>query len=226
MSCPFSGAGGGPTRRGLLVGAGGALASVGTGALARAQAPGAPQASARAPGAVLRPASGRDRHVKAGADLLRGVRSPRQDPRRRDRDASALDPRREPDVRRRDGSAIWGRTTRSPPRTAVRRLASSLPGSPSLSGSAPGSSARTAPIVMALPPGGRRRWSTCRGSTATNSSPSGPAATFRCRPAPTTRRSRFTPCGELARLSYGVAQVRWAQAGFLPRRRPGRRRAI
>ena len=46
MSCPFSGAGGGPTRRGLLVGAGGALASVGTGALARAQAPGAPQASA------------------------------------------------------------------------------------------------------------------------------------------------------------------------------------
>jgi deferrochelatase/peroxidase EfeB len=41
MSCPFSGKGAGPTRRGLLVGAGGALASAGVATLARA----APQAS-------------------------------------------------------------------------------------------------------------------------------------------------------------------------------------
>src|ERR1700677_3131236 len=41
MSCPFSGEGTGPTRRGLLAGAGGALASVGTSTLARA----APQVS-------------------------------------------------------------------------------------------------------------------------------------------------------------------------------------
>ena len=41
MSCPFSGKGAGPTRRGLLAGAGGALASAGAATLARA----APQAS-------------------------------------------------------------------------------------------------------------------------------------------------------------------------------------
>jgi deferrochelatase/peroxidase EfeB len=41
MNCPFSGKEGGPTRRGLLVGAGGALASVGAATLARA----APQVS-------------------------------------------------------------------------------------------------------------------------------------------------------------------------------------
>ena len=41
MSCPFSGKGAGPTRRGLLVGAGGALASAGVATLAHA----APQAS-------------------------------------------------------------------------------------------------------------------------------------------------------------------------------------
>ena len=41
MSCPFSGKGTGSTRRGLLAGAGGALASVGAATLARA----APQAS-------------------------------------------------------------------------------------------------------------------------------------------------------------------------------------
>ena len=41
MSCPFSGKGAGPTRRGLLVGAGGALASAGAATLARA----APQVS-------------------------------------------------------------------------------------------------------------------------------------------------------------------------------------
>ena len=39
MSCPFSGSRTGPTRRGLLAGAGGALASVGAGALARAATP-------------------------------------------------------------------------------------------------------------------------------------------------------------------------------------------
>ncbi len=39
MSCPFSGSPTGPTRRGLLAGAGGALASVGAGALARAAPP-------------------------------------------------------------------------------------------------------------------------------------------------------------------------------------------
>jgi deferrochelatase/peroxidase EfeB len=39
MSCPFSGSRIGPTRRGLLVGAGGALASVGAGAVARAATP-------------------------------------------------------------------------------------------------------------------------------------------------------------------------------------------
>ena len=48
MSCPFSGKGAGPTRRGLLAGAGGVLASAGAATLARA-APQASQAELREP---------------------------------------------------------------------------------------------------------------------------------------------------------------------------------
>ena len=40
---------------------------------------------------------------------------------------------------------------------------------------------------------GPRRWSICPASTATNCSRPGPAAICRSRPAPTIRRSRFTP---------------------------------
>ena len=50
MSCPFSGKGAGPTRRGLLVGAGGALASAGAATLSRAATPVSPgEAALREP---------------------------------------------------------------------------------------------------------------------------------------------------------------------------------
>ncbi len=53
MTCPFSGSRGGPSRRGLLVGAGGALVSFGAGAVARAatpaEAPPLPASPAREP---------------------------------------------------------------------------------------------------------------------------------------------------------------------------------
>ena len=56
---------------------------------------------------------------------------------------------------------------------------------------------------------------------ATNCRPHAPAATFRCRLAPTIPQVAFHAVRELDRLSYGAAQIRWAQAGFLPRTPPG-----
>ena len=83
--------------------------------------------------------------------------------------------------------ATWDRIFRSKGRTGDPRSASRRGGSPSRSASAPGCSSRMEPTVTASRPGDRRRSSTCRNSTAINSTPRKRAGTFRSRRARTIR---------------------------------------
>ena len=111
MSCPFSGKGTGrpgavcsPARAALLAGAG-------AGSSRRAAPPAAP-GGARSSEAVLRPASGRHRHAAADAQLFRRVRLSRQEARRADDDAAALDRRGGAHVGGRDRPRLWARICR------------------------------------------------------------------------------------------------------------------
>ena len=225
VSCPFSGEGGtGRSRRGFLVGAAGRWRRRRGDARARRDA-GRRQATPRAR-AVLWPASGRHRHAAADAHLLRGVRS--ASPRSRD-DVIAMLRRWTDAAARMSAGETARRARRRTCRVAAPDGGSALGLPPArltiTFGFGAGLFVKDGADRYGLAAGGRRRWSTCRSSTAISSTPRTPAATFRCRPAPTIRRSRFTPCASWRDWPMAPPQMRWAQAGFLPERRPARRRA-
>ena len=66
--------------------------------------------------------------------------------------------------------------------------------------------------LAAEAPGRARR--TSPPSPATSSTRVAPAATSASRRAPTTRRSRSTPCATSCGIGFGVVAVRWSQLGF------------
>ena len=105
MSCPFAPGGTGPSRRGLLVGAGGLLAGAGVGER-RARRLAGGLRRRRAAGAVLWRASRRHRDSATDAQLLRRLRPRRQDARRGGGDAARLDRSRGADDVGRDGSPV------------------------------------------------------------------------------------------------------------------------
>ena len=181
---------GGLSRRHLLAGAG-ALGAVGVAGGLAAAATAGDGPGAQRPGRVPRRPPGRHRDAGAGSPALRVVRRHDDRPGRPRRPAPGLDG----GSARHDGEPA-GRRRRpaQPPRTAVRHRRGGRPGRRE-----PHPHGRPRAVVVRRPlrarrAATRRRSSTCRGSPATRWTRLGATATWRSRPAPTTRRSRCTPC--------------------------------
>jgi deferrochelatase/peroxidase EfeB len=214
MSCPFSGSGAGPTRRGLLVGAGGALASVGAGALARAATPVPQDPLARAEpffgphqGGI---ATGQQTHTYFAAfDLLAKTRD----------DLTGM-------------LRLWTiGAARMCAGDTVRDLGKDLSIEGPDGGSALGLSPSRLTITFGFGPGlfskdGVDRYGIAakrpaalvdmpkfNGDQLEAARTGGDISVQACADDP---QIAFHAVRELARLSYRAAQFRWAQAGFLP----------
>ena len=189
MSCPFSGKGAGPTRRGLLVGAGGALASAGAAALSPPRRQLAGEAALREPffglhqGGIATPQQTHtyfaafDCLAKSRDDLVALLRVWTDAAARMSAGETARD---------------LGQDLSVEGRTAAPRSASRRGGSPSRSASARGSSSRTEPTVSASRPRPAALVDLPK-FNGDQLDPAQRAATFRSRHAPTIRWSPSTP---------------------------------
>ena len=72
-----------------------------------------------------------------------------------------------------------------------------------------------------MPPGGRRRSSTCRNFNGDQLQPARTGGDLSVQACADDPQVAFHAVRELDRLAYGAAQIRWAQTGFLPERAPG-----
>jgi deferrochelatase/peroxidase EfeB len=213
MSCPFSGPGAGPTRRGLLLGAGGALASVGAGALARAATPG-PQD----PVALREPFFGRhqsgiatrqqtqtyfaafDLVAKTRDDLIAMLRLWTIGAARMCAGEPVRDLGQDVSVDAPDGGSALGL---SPSRLTI--TFGFGPGLFSKDGADRyGLAAQRPPALVDMPK--------FNGDQLEAARTGGDLSVQACADDP---QVAFHAVRELARLSYGSAQFRWAQAGFL-----------
>ena len=214
MSCPFSGTGSGPTRRGLLVGAGGALASVSAGALARAATP-APQDPVALQEPFFGPHQGgiatrqQMQTYFAAFDLVAKTRD----------DLTAM-------------LQLWTiGAARMCAGETVRDLGQDVTVEARDGGSALGLPASRLTITFGFGPGlfskdGVDRYGLAakrpaalvdmpkfNGDQLEAARTGGDLSVQACADDP---QVAFHAVRELARLSYGFAQFRWAQAGFLP----------
>jgi deferrochelatase/peroxidase EfeB len=214
MSCPFSGKGAGPTRRGLLAGAGGALASAGVATLARA-APQASQSEAELRELFFGPHQG-------------GIATPQQThsyfaafdclAKSRDELVTML--------------KVW---TDAAARMSAGETARDLGQDASVEGPDGASALGLSPGRLTITFGFGAGLFVKDGSDRYGLAAKRPAAFVdlpkfngdQLEPARTGRDISVQACAddpvvafhavrELARLSYGAAQFRWAQAGFMP----------
>ncbi len=185
------------SRRRLLQVAAGGTALGATAVVARThERTASPRASgpadARRP--VLRAASGRDHHARAGPAALRGVRRARRDV---PRAAGGPAPHLDRGGRRHDGRA--GDRRSSGIERPVRASSRHRRGAGAPARAADGHRRlRALAVRRALRPGAgaaRPRSSRSRSSPTTRSTRRAATATSASRRAPTTRRSRCTPCG-------------------------------
>jgi deferrochelatase/peroxidase EfeB len=214
VSCPFSGAGAGTTRRGLLVGAGGALASVGAGALARAQAP-APKGAAalKEPffgphqGGIATPRQAQtyfaafDLLAKTRDDLIAMLRLWTVGASRMCVGETIRDMGDDVSVAAPDGGSALG--------LSPSRLTITFGFGPGLfmkdGADRYGLGPRRPPALVDMPK--------FNGDQLEAERTGGDLSVQACADDP---QVAFHAVRELARLSYGSAQFRWAQAGFLP----------
>ncbi len=214
MSCPFSGKGAGPTRRGLLVGAGGALASAGAATLSRAATPVSPgEAPLREPffgphqGGIATPqqthsyfaafdclAKSRD-ELKAMLQGLSGAAA------RMSAGETARDLGKDLSVEGPDGGSALG--------LAPGRLTITFGFGAGMfikdGADRYGLAARRPAALVDLPK--------FNGDQLDPAQTGGDISVQACADDPMVA---FHAVRELARLSYGAAQLRWGQAGFLP----------
>jgi len=214
MNCPVSGSRSGPTRRGLLLGGGGVLASVGAGAFARAETPISPDSAApREPfygphqGGIATP---QQRHSHFAAfDCVAKTRD----------DLSGM-------------LQLWTiGAARMCAGDTVRDIGNDLSVEGPDGGSALGLSPSRLTITFGFGPGlfvkdGADRYGLAakrpaalidlpkfNGDQLEAALTGGDLSVQACADDP---QVAFHAVRELARLSYGLAQFRWAQAGFLP----------
>ena len=222
MSCPFSGKGTGPTRRGLLAGAGGALASAGAASLARA----APQVS------------------QGGAELREPFFGPHQGGIATLQQTHTYFAAFDCLAKSRDELAtllqVWtGAAARMSAGDTARDLGQDVSVEGPDGGSALGLSPQRLTITFGFGAGlfskdGSDRyglaakrpaaWSIFRNSTAINSIPREPAATFRFKPAPTIRSSPFTPSESSPACPMALPNFAGFRQAFFRRRQPMKRR--
>ena len=214
MSCPFSGSGARPTRRGLLVGAGGALAGVGSGAFAR-EARAAPQDSlpprepffGRHQSGIATPQQRQtffaafDCLAKSRDDLIAMLRLWTVGAARMCSGETARDLGQDLSVEAPDGGSTLG----LPP----SRLTLTFGFGPGLfmkeGADRYGLAAKRPAALVDLPK--------FNGDQLEVQRTGGDISVQACADDP---QVAFHAVRELARLSYGFAQFRWAQAGFLP----------
>ena len=214
MSCPFSGSGAGQTRRGLLAGAGGALASVGASALARAQTPAAQAAAPlREPffgphqGGIATPRQTQtyfaafDLVAKSRDDLIAMLRLWTIGASRMCAGETVRDLGRDASVAAPDGGSALG--------LSPSRLTITFGFGPGLfmkdGADRYGLAARRPPALVDMPK--------FNGDQLEAARTGGDLSVQACADDP---QVAFHAVRELTRLSYGSAQFRWAQAGFLP----------
>ena len=216
MSCPFSGKGAGPTRRGLLVGAGGALASAGAATLSRA----APVRSLRTGEAALRePFFGPHQG---------GIATPQQT----HSYFAAFDCLAKSRDELKATLRVWtGAAARMSAGETARELGQDL----SVEGPDGGSALGLAPGRLTITFGFGAGLFVKDGADRYGLAAKRPAALVdlpkfngdQLDPAQTGGDISVQACAddpmiafhavrELARLSYGAAELRWGQAGFLP----------
>ena len=214
MSCPFSGTGSGPTRRGLLVGAGGALASVSAGALARAATP-APQDPVALQEPFFGPHQGgiatrqQTQTYFAAFDLLAKTRDEliamlqlwTIGAARMCAGETVHDLGQDVSVEARDGGSALG----LPPSRLTITFGFG-PGLFSKDGVDRYGLAAKRPAGLVVMP-------KFNGDQLEAARTGGDLSVQACADDP---QVAFHAVRELARLSYGFAQFRWAQAGFLP----------
>lgn len=222
MSCRFSGKGTGPTRRGLLAGAGGALASAGAASLARS-APQAAQGEAelrepffgRRQGGIATPQQTHtyfaafDCSAKSRDELAAMFRVWTDAAARMSAGDTAGDLGQDVSVEGPDGGSALGL---SPGRLTITF------------GFGAGLFSKDGSDRYGLAAKRRRRSSTCRNSTAINSTPREPVATFRFKRALTIRSSRFTPCGSSPACRMARRSFAGPRQAFFRRRLPMKRR--
>ena len=214
MSCPFSGKGAGPTRRGLLVGAGGALASAGAATLARAAPPVSPgEAALREPffgshqGGIATPQQTHsyfaafDCLAKSRDDLRTMLRGWTDAAARMSAGETARELGEDLSVEGPDGGSALG----LPP----GRLTITFGFGPGLfvkeGADRYGLAARRPAALVDLPK--------FNGDQLDPAQTGGDISVQACADDPMIA---FHAVRELARLSYGAAELRWGQAGFLP----------
>jgi deferrochelatase/peroxidase EfeB len=214
VNCPFSGKGAGPTRRGLLVGAGGALASAGAASLGRA-APQASQGEAdlREPffgpeqGGIATPQQTHtyfaafDCLAKSRDELATMLQTWTAAAARMSAGDTARDLGHDVSVEGPDGGSALG--------LSPRRLTITFGFGPGLftkdGSDRYGLAAKRPPALVDLPK--------FNGDQLEPARTGGDISVQACADDPVVA---FHAVRELARLSYGAAEFRWAQAGFLP----------
>ncbi len=214
MSCPFSGKGAGPTRRGLLVGAGGALASAGAATLSRAATPVSPgEAALREPffgphqGGIATPQQTHsyfaafDCLAKSRDDLKAMLRGWSSAAARMSAGETARELGEDVSVEGPDGGSALG----LPP----GRLTITFGFGAGLfikdGADRYGLAAKRPAALVDLPK--------FNGDQLDPAQTGGDISVQACADDPMVA---FHAVRELARLSYGAAELRWGQAGFLP----------
>jgi deferrochelatase/peroxidase EfeB len=215
VSCPFSGKGAGPTRRGLLAGAGGALASAGAATLARA----APQVSQ----------GGAEAHEPFFGPRQRGIATPQQT----HSYFAAFDCLAKSRDELKTMLQAW---TNAAARMSAGETARDLGKDLSIEGPDGGSALGLPPELLTITFGFGAALFVKDGADRYGLAGKRPAALVdlpkfngdqQLEPARTGGDLSVQACAddpqvafhavrELARLSYGAAEIRWGQAGFLP----------